>query len=105
MKISSNNHKTEKYKTRQNKQIGSTQIKSDGQDSQTLQQLTLLIVIRLPDYCKSKNNVRTFQAENIGISKNSQLQIILLVLIKKECTARLHEIDFKATGYQLGIQQ
>ncbi len=47
----------------------------DGQESQNLEQLTLLTAKKLPNRCKNKNNLRKFQAENGGIFKNSQLQI------------------------------
>ena len=61
---------------------------SDGQESQTLHQLTLLIEKMLPNHCKSKNNLRTFQAENLKIEeylRTASFKSILLVLIKKEC--------------------
>ena len=47
---------------------------SEGQGSQTLKQLTQLIAKKLHN-CKNKNNLKTFQAENRGIFKSSQLQI------------------------------
>ncbi len=55
--------------------MGNAQMMSDGQESPTLQELTLLIAIKLPNNCQSNNNLRTFQPENRGRFKNSQLQI------------------------------
>ena len=68
----------------------STQIVADGQGSQTLQQLTQRIAKRLPNKCKSKKNLRTFQPENRGIFKNSQLQINFTGSDKKECISTTH---------------
>ncbi len=47
----------------------------DCQESQTLQQLTLLTAKKLPNRCKNMNNLRTSQPGIKGIFKNSQLQI------------------------------
>ena len=47
---------------------------SDGQESKNLQQIPTDSKNRLPKHYESNNNLRTFQAENIKILKNRQLQ-------------------------------
>ncbi len=57
---------------------------SDGQESQTLQKLPLLIAKKASKHGKIKNSLRRFQAENRGIFKNSQLQINFTGFYKKK---------------------
>ncbi len=48
---------------------------SDGQEGSYLNQSTQLIAKKASKSLSSRNNLKTFQAENRGIFENSQLQI------------------------------